>query len=108
VELFVRGSASTDPLEVLLAMQTEGFRKQMALCAQGTAAVDQNALMQNLASLPPGATNPYWQSVFPQAMPNYEMMACNRRLNWFANVDGLDSKMPRPHWKRPGLGMRSV
>jgi hypothetical protein len=27
--------------------------------------------------------------------------------NPFANVDGLDSKMPRPPWKRPGLGLRS-
>ena len=27
--------------------------------------------------------------------------------NPFANVDGLDSKTPRPPWKRPGLGLRS-
>ncbi len=26
----------------------------------------------------------------------------------FENVDGLDSKILRPHWKQPGLGMRSA
>jgi hypothetical protein len=31
------------------------------------------------------------------------------RRHWraFLGVDGLDSKLPRPHWKRPGLGLRS-
>ncbi len=26
----------------------------------------------------------------------------------FANVDGLDLRKPRPHWKLPGLGLRSL
>jgi hypothetical protein len=29
-------------------------------------------------------------------------------VNQFESVDGLDSKTPRPHWKQPGLGMRSA
>jgi len=29
-------------------------------------------------------------------------------INQFVGVDGLDSKTPRPHWKRPGLGLRSA
>lgn len=26
---------------------------------------------------------------------------------WHLGVDGLDLSKPRPHWKRPGLGLRS-
>ena len=26
---------------------------------------------------------------------------------WWAGVDGMDRGKPRPHWKRPGLGLTS-
>ena len=28
--------------------------------------------------------------------------------SWWAGVDGLDRSKPRPHWKRPGLGLRCM
>ena len=56
----------------------------------------------------------YQNYVALQSMAARHELTCMSKMNHRANlgpflsVDGLDSKMSRPHWKRPGLGLRSA
>ena len=43
-----------------------------------------------------------------QNLPESNVIYARARMSWFDGVDGLDLKTPRPHWKQPGLGLRSA